>query len=432
MKKHAKKLITFILTWCARRVLKKYSPKIVAVTGSVGKTSTKDAIYAALTAGVSVRKSEKSYNSEIGIPLTILGLSNAWSDPVAWVHTIGKALVSVCSRSSYPEWLVLEIGADRPGDIERARSLISPTIVVFTAMSKVPAHVEFFPSAEAVFKEKVKMSHNLSQESCVVINNDDSYFSTLSKDFESRGVRVESYGHTADSSAVILSTQPWYDDGSVVGMIITVKMHDKEFQVHMRGSLGAHNGGLVASSLLVAEHAGISLDDACRNIASMEPPKGRQRILKGTHNSVIIDDTYNASPLAVEEALDTLLGLSTQGRKIAVLGDMLELGSYSVAEHVRLGELASGCDVLFAVGLRAQGYAEGARKAGMSEEKIYQCKDAREAGDKLSGFLQEGDTVLVKGSQGMRMERVVTRILHESFSPEECLVRQDNEWLEKE
>jgi len=113
MKSLFKKLVVRILTWEAKQVLRKYSPKIVAITGSVGKTSTKDAIFSVMADSFFVRKSAKSFNSEIGIPLTILGFSNAWSDPFLWIWNFLKGLKMIFFRANYPDWLVLEVGADR-------------------------------------------------------------------------------------------------------------------------------------------------------------------------------------------------------------------------------------------------------------------------------------------------------------------------------
>jgi UDP-N-acetylmuramoyl-tripeptide--D-alanyl-D-alanine ligase len=117
MRQAFKTLIVFILQWEAKAVLRKYNPRVVAITGSVGKTSTKDAVYAVLSKKFPCKKSEKSFNSELGVPLTILGLQNAWSNPIHWLQNIVDGLSLIVTTHNYPEWLVLEVGADRPGDI---------------------------------------------------------------------------------------------------------------------------------------------------------------------------------------------------------------------------------------------------------------------------------------------------------------------------
>ena len=151
MKNISKKIIVWILKTEAKLALKRYKPSIIAVTGSVGKTSTKDAIFTAISPFFHVRKSAKSYNSDIGIPLTILGLENPWNNSWKWIQNIFKGAFVLIKREKYPEWLVLEIGADRPGEIKRLMSWIHPDISVVTRVGSVPVHVEFYKSAKTLF-----------------------------------------------------------------------------------------------------------------------------------------------------------------------------------------------------------------------------------------------------------------------------------------
>jgi UDP-N-acetylmuramoyl-tripeptide--D-alanyl-D-alanine ligase len=154
-------------------VLRVYKPRIVAITGSVGKTSTKDAIYSVLAPHVFVRKSEKSFNSEIGIPLTILGRPNAWNNPFGWLENLIDGLVLIVWRTKYPEWLVLEVGADRPGDISSVAKWLRADIVVITRLPDVPVHVEFFDSPEDVIREKASLLRALKPDGTFVANADD-------------------------------------------------------------------------------------------------------------------------------------------------------------------------------------------------------------------------------------------------------------------
>ena len=157
MKQILKKIVIGILTLEAKLVLKRYKPKIIAVTGSVGKTSTKDAIYTALCEPFSIRKNQKSFNSEIGVPLTVLGLENAWGNPLLWVGNILKGVWMCVWPQTYPKWLVLEIGADHPGDIKSITKWVIPDIAVVTRIPNVPVHVEYFKDAEALLEEKSEL-----------------------------------------------------------------------------------------------------------------------------------------------------------------------------------------------------------------------------------------------------------------------------------
>ena len=155
-------------------------------------------------------------------------------------------------------------------------------------------------------------------------------------------------------------------------------------------------------------------------------------IIEGNRNSVIIDDTYNSSPVALNEALETLKTLDKVRYKIAVLGDMLELGKFTTEEHKKAGKkVADIADILVTVGLRSQSIAEGALDAGMSEKNIFQFENSREAGKFVDSILEAGDIVLVKGSQGTRMEKTVEEIMAHPEDKEKLLVRQDPDWKKR-
>ena len=164
-------------------------------------------------------------------------------------------------------------------------------------------------------------------------------------------------------------------------------------------------------------------------LSNHQTPPGRLKIIKGIRNTTIIDDTYNSSPVAVEEALASLGQISTKGKRIVVLGDMMELGQYSVAQHEKTGHMvAEVADYLVTVGIRSRSIAEGALESGMPESRIRQYEDARLAGKELEELLGEDDIVLVKGSQSIRAERAVEEIMMHSEHASELLVRQDPMW----
>src|SRR5680860_229843 len=166
MKRFIKHFLISLLRNNAKLALKRHSPRVVVIVGSVGKTSTKDVVAAALTTSTNVRKSEKSFNSDIGIPLAILGLKNPWSNPIKWVGALvigfGRAL-----RRDFPDTLVLEVGADRPGDISNLSSWLQTDIVVATQFADVPVHIANFPSRQAVLEEKLSILNTLKPEGSI-------------------------------------------------------------------------------------------------------------------------------------------------------------------------------------------------------------------------------------------------------------------------
>lgn len=430
MKTIFKKVITTILTWEARLVLRKYKPQIVAVTGNVGKTSTKDAIFSVLSHVHYVRKSEKSFNSDIGVPLTILGLPNAWNNPFAWISNIISGLGVVLLKNHYPKWLVLEVGADRPGDIKRITRWLTPDVVVVTRIGEVPVHVEYFNSAEEVAREKRYLVEALKPEGVLALDMDNPFLSFMKEKSKSRTI---TFGSTEEAEMYASYAQIVYtDDGKPEGMTFKANYGGTSVPVRIHGTVGSHVVRPVLAAFAVAVHEHINLVSAVEWIGDMQTPPGRLKIVEGKAGSSILDDSYNASPDATRAALETLGSIETSGRKIAVLGDMLELGKHSTSAHEFVGEQAAQCaDELHTVGVRMVEAAEIAKQHGLPTDNIYTHKDASEAGDMLERRIQQNDIVLIKGSQSMRMERIVERLMAHPEQRAKLLVRQDADWLAK-
>ncbi|OGZ03761.1 MAG: hypothetical protein A2648_02285 [Candidatus Lloydbacteria bacterium RIFCSPHIGHO2_01_FULL_41_20] len=427
MKSIAKYFITALLTLLARVVIKKYKPKIIAVSGSVGKTSTKDAIYTVLTSGLLVWKSDKSYNSEIGVPLAVLGLENAWENPIKWLFNIVRAFQLVIFREKYPRYLVLEVGADRPGDIARIVSWLKPDISVITRFGQVPAHIEFFKDRDELIKEDGRVVEALKAGGLLIVNQDDDDSLSLKTKTKSRNL---SYGFKEGADIVASNPQIMYEGSDTPqGMAYKIEYEGNIIPVRIVGALGNTPIYATLPALLVGRECGVNIVDGVEALSKHVPPPGRLRIIKGVKETIIIDDTYNSSPIASEEALSVLKELRADGRKIAVLGDMMELGRNSLSEHKRIGErVALSCDILITTGIRARGIAEGALVGGLTEKNIFQFEESYKAGKFVEGVIEKGDAILVKGSQSMRMEKIVEEIMAEPEKKEGLLVRQDPQW----
>ena len=436
MKNFAKKIITAILVAEASAVLKKYKPKIVAVIGSVGKTSTKDAIYSVFSREFFVRKSEKCFNSEIGIPLTVLGCGNGWNNPIIWIQNIWSGLMLLIGDKKYPEWLILEIGVDRPGDMKNATKWIHPDILVVTRFADVPVHVEYFASPEAIIAEKSLMVGSLKKEGTLVLNADDEKVLALKSKWKGK-IKTYGFKEETDITGSHVSIMYGEDDlerKSPTGIMIRLDVGETSIPARIYGSLGKAMSYSAMATTAASISAGINLVKITEGLSEIIPPQGRMRLIPGIKNSIILDDSYNASPVAMASALETLKEVKSYGKKYAVLGDMLELGKYSTEEHKKVGALAKeSCDVLLTVGIRARAIADGALDAFMSEDNIYQFESSREAGKYLEKLIGDGDIILIKGSQGsgsnsIRMERAVEEIMAEPEKKSELLVRQGEEW----
>lgn len=435
MKISFKKIITYILRVESQLVLRKYKPKIIAITGSLGKTSTKDAVYAVLSKIAYVRKSEKSFNSEIGLPLTILGCPNGWSDPFVWFTNILKGLWLFVWPHQYPEWLILEVGVGKPDDMKKTASWLFTDAVIITAIGETPPHIEFFSSHKHLVEEKSQLIKTLKSDGLLVLNADDKIVLEMKTKSKCRSI---TYGFEEGADILGSDDKIFFNDkNEPAGVIFRVDEKGNSLPVIIEGVFGRNH--IYASLAALALSSGLKFNmlDAANSLKNYDVPPGRMRLLNGVKNSLILDDTYNSSPFACESALKTLGTMKWEGRKIAILGDMLELGRHTVEAHKNIGKIAQENlnrkgDVLIVVGQRAKAFKEGALSSGMDGENIFEFLDSPEAGEFAKTFVQEGDMVLVKGSQGMRMERVVEAILSDPKNKDRLLVRQDDEWKNKQ
>lgn len=423
MKKLLKFLVASVLALLARAVVHRYHPRIVMVTGSVGKTSTKDAVAAVLTARFLVRKSEKSFNSEFGVPFTILGADNPWDDPLAWVSLVKRSIALLVLPNHYPNMLVLEVGADRPGDLAQILRIATPDAVVVTQLPEVPVHVEAYASPEAVREEEFSPAYALPAGAPLVISADDSYALDAAR---RSPARVVSYGGAENASVRVGGIAFSESEGVVTGMCADVTTEGKSSKISVKGSVGEVQILPIAAALATATAFDIPLASAILALEAYEPPPGRGRLLRGKGGSIIIDDSYNASPVAVERALASLKAFPHASRRIAILGDMLELGRYSVTEHERIARIAGeSADVIVTVGIRARAFAAAPKKA-----EIVQFDSAQAAAAALGDIVGEGDVILIKGSQSIRTERIVKALLSDRADVVR-LVRQERKWCER-
>ena len=410
------------------------------VTGSVGKTSTKDAVAAALSEKFYLRKSDKSYNSDFGVPLTIIGVPNPWSNPLAWLAVFRHALAILFLPTHYPKLLVLEVGADRPGDLAKILKIVKPDAVVVTLLPSVPVHVEAYETPAAVREEEFSPVLALAPNSPLIISADDEFAVEKAKRID---MQACTYGTSQTADVRILDIEVWTEakEGEqgklVVGMKAVLEMSEKRYPLKVRGVVGRSQLFAPAAAVATACTLGMNVAEAVKGLASYVPPPGRARIFRGKKSSILIDDTYNSSPAAAEEILKSLDMFPNDSqknkprRKVAVLGDMLELGRYSLAEHLHIGHVAKETvDVLVTVGPRAQGMSEAAKEDGMPADSVYHFEDSTEAAAHMEQILEEEDVVLVKGSQSIRMERIIRPLLA-NFADVSQLARQDTEWLKR-
>ena len=423
-----KNILAKILKILAKLTLKRYKPKIVAITGNVGKTSAKDAVYVVLKDRFKTRKSEKSFNNEIGVPVTILGIKSEGKNVFLWIFYF---IVSVLKLiwTKYPKILILEYGVDKPGDIDYLLSIAKPDIAVVTAIGDIPAHIENFSSVSDIVKEKSKLPKSADKNSVVILNAD--YPSVLGMAQKTKA-EVITYGFKNEANIKIYDPEFKFDEkeGVKTPSGISFKIEYKGSVVPVRiNAYGIPNVYSATVAFAVGVSLGINLVDISESLQKYKAPKGRMNALEGAKNSVILDDTYNASPTSMIAGLETFKMFNGK-RKIAVLGDMLEIGKYSEEAHRATGKLASSfCDLIITVGNKARFIADEAKKQGFFEgENLFSFNTSEELAEKIENIIQKGDSIFFKASQGIRLEKAIVNILKDPKKANELLPRQGKEW----
>ncbi len=352
---------------------KKFSIPVVGITGSNGKTTTKEMLAGILKQQGPVLKNEGNLNNHIGVPLTLLKLD------------------------AKHKAAVVEMGMSASGEIDTLARLVSPTVGVITNIG--PAHLEFLGSLDIIAQAKGELFGNIRPEGTAVLNADDHYFKTMKSKFHGR---IMTFGieNKADVQASEIRQGKDFTDFKISADGATVN-------VRLR-SVGKHNvyNALAAAAAAIA--VGLSIDAVKYGLDAFAPLAMRSEV-KQLQGRTVLADCYNANPASMEAALVTLMSLKSNKQAVAVLGDMLELGTSSAREHRAIGAtvVRLGVDVLITIGALAKHTAEGAIKAGMPKERIFETQTHAEAAALIRKHSCPGDAVLVKGSRGMKMEKIL-------------------------
>jgi UDP-N-acetylmuramoyl-tripeptide--D-alanyl-D-alanine ligase len=422
MKNFSIKSLQSILTKLARLTAARYHPHIIGITGSVGKTSAKNAIAAVLGTAQRLRASSGNFNNEMGLPLAVIG---EWSEEelhlvsrdypagkdrfkkaMFWVRVIGWGLGNIVAfrNVKYPQTLVLEYGADRPGDIKKLLKIARPTIAVITAIGEVPVHVEYYQSAADVAREKARLIEQLPSGGFAVLNADDETVFALK---DRTRARIMTYGFSKNAHVQISAYEIKIVEGMPYGISFKLGYGGSFVPVVLSGVFGRAQASSCAAAAAVGLILGLNLVKISEGLKRYRVAPSRLNFLQGIHGSYVLDDSYNASPLSMASALETLESIPAK-RRIAVLGDMLEIGSYSMEAHQALGKQAAKiADILVTVGPHAKFIAESAIENGMNKKNVFPLDDVEEAQKLLFDMVRKGDVVLVKASHAMGFAEIV-------------------------
>ncbi len=362
----------------ARHWRARHKARLLAITGSNGKTTTKEMTAAILSRNRSVLKTEGNLNNRIGLPLTLMGLRQ------------------------HHEIAVVEMGTSEPGEIERLCEIARPDFGLITQVA--PAHLEGLRSLEAVAQAKGELFHSLREADTAIVNMDDPQVKRLASSCRGRQL---TYGQAPGAEVRGLRLEPFRQDGARMVLELSGEQSLVRMQCHGRPCL------LNALAAAAASWAmGAPLEEILEGLERFRPPPMRLALMSLGGEIRLIDDTYNANPASMAEALETLSRMA-RGRKVAVLGDMLELGTYAPEAHRAAGRRAAdlGIEVIIAAGGWSQEVVLGAQGSTSPPKKAMAVPSWQEALDELLAELKKGDWILVKGSRGVGMERVVDGLI---------------------
>lgn len=420
-----KKKFAAVLSMLARIVLRSRRPIVVGITGSVGKSSAKEAIALVLSKNYTVRFSPGNYNNEFGLPAAILGVLSPGRSLVLWVGAAIHAAAITFHLETYPEVLVLEMGVDHPGDMDYLLGIVRPDIAVLTRIAE--SHLANFESLAHIAKEKGKLIAALPEEGFAVLNADDER--VMQQNERTHG-KIISYGFAVTSTLVADNIRLLQEGSRIEGISFKLNSGGKSIPVRLPYIIARHHLSAVLAAAAVGMALRMNLVDIASALAEYKPLPGRMNVLLG-RDIRIIDDTYNASQVSTEAALATVREIIAP-RKVIMLGDMLEIGADSDEAHRALRDavIASGATVFIGVGQHMRFLADALRGTNFPEKSIFHFPDPVAAAERIGECIRPGDLILVKGSQGLRMELIVAQLLGEWDERErrEKLCRQSAAW----
>jgi UDP-N-acetylmuramoyl-tripeptide--D-alanyl-D-alanine ligase len=361
----------------ARSVLSDYRPRVIGITGSIGKTTTKEFTAGLLSQRFRVLKSEGNFNNRLGLALSLLKFQPG------------------------QEIAVLEMGTSGPGEILALTRTAPPDVAVITNVN--PVHLEFFHTLEAIAQAKKEILDGAKPDGTAILNRDDDLVMMIGQGWKGRRI---TFGFSRDCDVQASAVRKLGADG----MVFKLRLEEKTGEIRFPFLYEDFLSNLLAA--VGASHAfSLPFDVITEAIPRLAPFRGRGRMVNLGRGRRLIDDSYNSSPKALEAALRGLASFPAK-RKIAVLGDMLELGPEEISFHRRAGKhvVDNRWDMLIAIGPLARYIVEGALAMGFPEAHVHTFATSEEAAARISAFVEEGDLILVKGSRGIRTERLVERL----------------------
>ena len=415
-----KLLIQKILEHYAKQYLKKHDIKLIAVVGSVGKTTTKLAIATVLGEKYRVRTHEGNFNTEIAAPVAILGIK--YPDNVhsisEWRSVFAAARLRIAEQKD-TDVIVQELGTDSPGNIPAFGKYLKPDIAVVTSVGL--EHMEYFKTLDAVAREELSVA-KFSKLTLVNRDDVDTRYAKYAKTHN-----ISTYGSSDKAEYRITAETSNALQGGVMGTFVSPEWDDVSVNLQL---LGDHSLKAAAAAGAVGAKMELTLEEITIGMAKIRAVPGRMNILRGVNGSTLIDDSYNSSPMAIAAALKTLYMVEATQR-VAILGSMNEFGDLSPKAHDAVGKLCDPhfVDWVVTVGDDAEKYlAPAATSKGC---QVRSFKNPYDAGGFVHSVLKKGSVVLIKGSQNGVFTEEATKVLLHDAADEAQLVRQSPVWMDK-
>ena len=402
-----RKILATILKPISILVLKKYKPKVIGITGNVGKTTTKDFLVSILSESdkYNVFGTRGNLNSEIGIPLTIF-LEKSGSPKLSdWFLILLKSIKLILFRyKEYPDILVLEIAADKKGDIENFVKYIKPNISTVTKLLKSPTHLNNYKNLDELYKEKLKMFEYTKD--IIIVNNSNEILKENIAKLSNTKISV-TYGLN-DSDVNLLEYNLIYENNLPMGIQAKIQIKDNIFPIKIESNIGEHIAESALSAITFAYVLDVSIIDIINGIKKATLTDGRMQIIN-TKRIYIINDSYNSSPESAKKALQTFNEINSERRKVLILGGMNDLGINEEKEHSHLIKSVNGVvPVCILIGEKMNNALKNSVKRQNTNFIYFETVD--DFIKNINEIIKTGDLILLKGSRFYRLDKVISAI----------------------
>lgn len=370
----------------AHHYLRLFNVKVIGVTGSVGKTTCKDMIAACLSSKYKVLKTQGNFNNDIGLPLTVFNIEES--------HEVA----------------ILEMGMNHFGEIDYLSKIACPDYVIITNIGV--SHIENLGSRKGICKAKCEIMNHAKKNALMLVNADDDFNAEICSYAKDKQLRVKTFGIKNEAQFMAKNiTMSFMEDSQGLHARLNGDIYHDEAVWHLElSSIGKHLMYNLLPAVAIAKELQVSEEELVEGLNGYIPTERRLNVYKTGKNITIIDDVYNASPDSMKAALSTIMELQTQGRKIAILGDMLEMGDYAKDGHYEVGQFASKCelDLCITIGENGRYIREGFDEKSALTALYFETVE--EANHHIGDLICGGDTILFKASRGMHFEEIIEKI----------------------